>query len=181
MSTIRFRAGDVDLELAGSEPFVRRQLLLLAPYLGRVDIDALNGDPAPVDASPPADATAAEHEAQPEQAVGEPAAPTVTTTPPPVDPRDELHRFYTSFPQEGKDRQADAALIFAYYLQRKEGLRSLELRHLIRCCIRAGVDTRNFNRTLGTLTRRGLLETVRPGHDYRLSEQGLAAVESRMA
>ncbi|MHC4133466.1 MAG: hypothetical protein ACYS0K_00640 [Planctomycetota bacterium] len=93
---------------------------------------------------------------------------------------DEVTTFYRSFEQSGPDRQADAALLFAYYLQRKEGLRSLRLSDLIRCCIRAGVDTRNFNRTVGTLTRRGFLETVRHGHAYRLSEQGAAVVENRM-
>ncbi|MHC4972676.1 MAG: hypothetical protein ACYTG3_10125 [Planctomycetota bacterium] len=98
----------------------------------------------------------------------------------PAEPADEVMTFYQSFEQSGSDRQADAALLFAYYLQRKEGLRSLRLGDLIRCCIRAGVDTRNFNRTVGTLTRRGFLETVRHGHAYRLSEQGVAVVENRM-
>ena len=51
---------------------------------------------------------------------------------------------------------------------------------LIRCCIRAGVDTRNFNRVLGSLTRRGLLETVHPGTSYRLTNQGISMVERRM-
>jgi DNA-binding transcriptional regulator of glucitol operon len=71
-------------------------------------------------------------------------------------------------------------LLFSYFLQCREGMDALALGDLIRCCIRAGVDTRNFNRALGTLTRRGFLETVRPGHAYRLSDQGVAAVESRM-
>jgi hypothetical protein len=93
---------------------------------------------------------------------------------------DELIRFYGRFQPQGLDRQSDAALVFAYYLQQREGLPSLQLGDLIRCCIRAGVDTRNFNRTLGILTRRGYLETVRHGHSYRLSEYGAAAVESRM-
>jgi len=46
---------------------------------------------------------------------------------------------------------------------------------------KVGVDTRNFNRTLGRLTRRGLFETVRHGHAYRLSPHGLAAVEQQIA
>ncbi|MCK6461457.1 MAG: hypothetical protein L6Q95_16375, partial [Planctomycetes bacterium] len=93
---------------------------------------------------------------------------------------DDLVRFYGRFQPQGLDRQSDAALLFAYYLQQREGLQALQLGDLIRCCIRAGVDTRNFNRTLGILTRRGYLETVRHGHAYRLSEHGVAAVESRM-
>jgi hypothetical protein len=95
------------------------------------------------------------------------------------DPEDNLLAFYNSFPPNG-DRQVDAALLFAYYLQTKEAKSALGVGDLIRCCIRAGVDTRNFNRALGTLTRRGFLESVRPGNAYQLSEQGIAAVESRM-
>ena len=95
-------------------------------------------------------------------------------------PTDELGRFFRSFQPAGMDRQSDAALLFAYFLQRREGLASLQLKDLIRCCIRAGVDTRNFNRSVGTLTRRGFLETVQHGQAYRLSARGVAAVESRM-
>jgi hypothetical protein len=172
MSRVRFQAGDIDLELSGSEPFVLRQLKLLATFLGHVEEDALGEAPAvaesaPVKAAPPAEAP-----------TPAPAAP-----PPPTNggqASDELLAFYRRFEPAGLDRQSDAALLFAYYLQRREGLPALQLSDLIRCCIRAGVDTRNFNRTLGTLTRRGFLETVRHGHAYRLSDQGVAAVESRM-
>ncbi|MHC4548781.1 MAG: hypothetical protein ACYTEZ_08375 [Planctomycetota bacterium] len=135
-------------------------------------------EPAPSPAPP-------EHAAEAEPAGGPTEGDTLAA--PPVAPAevvaeapDEITSFYESFEPGGLDRQADAALLFAYYLQRREGLRSLQLSDLIRCCIRAGVDTRNFNRTLGTLTRRGFLETVRHGHAYRLSGQGVAAVENRM-
>jgi len=142
-------------------------------------VEALDAAPVPEPTAPgngdPADLAA-------DVAVHEPPA---VLAPPVVEPEaakpaDEVTTFYQSFEPSGSDRQADAALLFAYYLQRKEGLRSLGLGDLIRCCIRAGVDTRNFNRTVGTLTRRGFLETVRHGHAYRLSEQGVAAVENRM-
>ena len=88
--------------------------------------------------------------------------------------------FFQANEPQGPERQADAALLFAYFLQVQEGAGSLELGDLIRCCIRTGVDTRNFNRTLGALTRRGLLEPVRSGRGYRLSEHGVAAVEQRL-
>lgn len=152
------------MELAGSESFVNRQLLLLASYLDHVDQNALEGlavreAPVPIEPVPA-------------------PAPTPVEAPPGVD---GLVSFYRENEPAGQDRQADSALLFAYYLQRHEGLESLPLRDLIRCCIRAGVDTRNFNRTLGALTRRGLLETLRHGRAYRLSEQGVVAVEQRMA
>jgi hypothetical protein len=195
MSRVRFRAGDVDLELSGPEPFVLRQLKLLSAHLGAVDADALGESPPPTEAvvAPVTEpAVAPESEASP-AAAGHPPAEVAPAEPPaaesgfaPVRPvngggeKDDLLRFYANFQPQGLDRQSDAALLFAYYLQQRKGLPALQLGDLIRCCIRAGVDTRNFNRTLGILTRRGYLETVRPGQAYRLSEHGVAAVESRM-
>lgn len=202
MSRVRFRAGDIGLELTGSEAFVLRQLKLLSSFLGSVDETAI--DDVPLDeaadpervpmepepaAVPPGPVAAAVPEPPPAAAPEEPpAAPTNGGhAQAPVRPAyggtagaDDLIRFYGRFQPQGLDRQSDAALLFAYYLQQREGLPSLQLGDLIRCCIRAGVDTRNFNRTLGILTRRGYLETVRHGHAYRLSEHGVAAVESRM-
>jgi hypothetical protein len=207
MSRVRFRAGDIELELTGSEPFVLRQLKLLSPYLGGVDEGALHGAPSGDAAPPPEPPQVAEPE--PLEVSREPAfaaaplprdEPATEAAPAPVaaptngghatasarpanggaEAPDDLIRFYGRFQPQGLDRQSDAALLFAYYLQQREGLPALQLGDLIRCCIRAGVDTRNFNRTLGILTRRGYLETVRHGHAYRLSEHGVAAVESRM-
>jgi hypothetical protein len=179
MTSVCFRTGAIALELSGSEAFVDRQLQLFSPFLGQVDVEALDAAPVPEPAAPSNgdsveladDVAVHEPPAVPAPAVAEPAS---------AEPADEVTTFYQSFEPSGQDRQADAALLFAYYLQRKEGLRSLGLGDLIRCCIRAGVDTRNFNRTVGTLTRRGFLETVRHGHAYRLSEQGVAVVENRM-
>ncbi|MHC4931332.1 MAG: hypothetical protein ACYTGV_03985 [Planctomycetota bacterium] len=188
MSTIRFRAGEVDLELHGSESFVTRQLLLFAPYLGRVDTEALAdapaeivaaATPAPTQAEPVDPAPAPPDNGDPQPGMAEEVAGD-SGSDDPATAEDELVSFYRSFRPHGRDRQSDAALLFSYFLQRKEGMDALALGDLIRCCIRAGVDTRNFNRALGTLTRRGFLEPVRPGHAYRLSDQGAAAVESRM-
>ena len=171
MSTVRFRAGEIDLELSGSESFVNRQLKKLTPLLGNVDSAAL-GVPAPVETGFA-------------RTDGDDPAPVVSESRPAngrtESTEDGVSAFYRSIPPQGDtDRQADAALLFAYYLQRREGLSSLRLGDLIRCCIRAGVDTRNFNRSLAVLANRGYLETVQQGHSYRLSEQGARAVESRM-
>lgn len=184
MSFVRFHAGEIDLELSGSESFIVRQLLLLAPLIGDVDTKALADHDftaprpvPPVQPDEPAESEVVEEEP--------PALPVVQVLPTPSgngegEPEDELLGFYRSIRPAGRDRQADAALLFAYFLQRREGMESLRLGDLIRCCIRVGVDTRNFNRALGTLTRRGYLETVRHGHAYRISEHGVAAVESRL-
>lgn len=171
--SVRFRAGEIDLELRGSESFVLRQLHLLSPYLGRVDRSVLDAARASV-------ATATEPP-PPEQADVVPAsAPAGRPANGGGETGDELIDFFRSVPVRGPDRQADAALVFAYYLQRRLGRGSLGVGDLIRCCIQAGVDTRNFNRALGTLTRRGLLQAIREGRAYTLSGQGVAAVESRM-
>jgi hypothetical protein len=202
MSRVRFRAGSIDLELTGSEPFVLRQMKLFSEYLGGVDAGALAeapprevavapaqvAEPAPAAAAPAAEPAPVPEERPAEAARGTAAPPTngghtaapARATNGGAETPDDLIRFYGRFQPQGLDRQSDAALLFAYYLQQREGLPSLQLGDLIRCCIRAGVDTRNFNRTLGILTRRGYLETVRHGHAYRLSEHGVAAVESRM-
>ncbi len=201
MSRVRFHAGDIDLELSGSEPFVLRQLKQLATLLGRVDPEALGevGAPLPpAPAEPPVSVVAVEPAPAAPPAPAEVAEPVPAAAPVPAamsggpapgfprpvnggtDAHDDLLRFYQGFRPLDLDRQSDAALLFAYYLQQREGLSSLQIGDLIRCCIRAGVDTRNFNRTLGTLTRRGFLETARQGSGYRLSEQGVRAVESRM-
>jgi len=211
MSRVRFRAGDIEMELTGSEPFVLRQLKLLSGYLGGVDARVLDDvpveeaasveppprvaqpAPAPVVGGAPvsSEPAVAAYAPEPAPPAAEPVAPTAPTNGGHAMPAalpangggeaaDELIRFYGRFQPQGLDRQSDAALLFAYYLQKREGQTSLQLGDLIRCCIRAGVDTRNFNRTLGILTRRGYLETVRHGHAYRLSEHGVAAVESRM-
>ena len=187
MSRVHFQAGEVDLELTGSEAFVVRQLRLLSELLGGVDAGALGGagrspEPSPDPAPEPVYSRPEPRPTNGGPATGQALSPAAGAGAggKVEEPTDALVRFFRSVPAAGQDRQADAALLFAYYLQRKEGMRSLQLSDLIRCCIRAGVDTRNFNRTLGTLTRRGFLETVRHGHAYRLSEQGAAAVENRM-
>jgi hypothetical protein len=181
MSRVRFHAGDIDLELSGSESFVLRQLKLLSTFLGPVEEEALESGTEASSAPVAAEVAPVAEEPAPE--VPAPADSAPAPAPPPVngtEPPDALLSFYRGFQPAGLDRQSDAALLFAYYLQRREGRDALQLGDLIRCCIRAGVDTRNFNRSVGTLTRRGYLETVRHGHAYRLSDQGVAAVESRM-
>ncbi|MGQ0614506.1 MAG: hypothetical protein ACT4PV_12295 [Planctomycetaceae bacterium] len=198
MSSVHFRTSDIDLQLSGSEAFVTRQLLRFARGargLDRVEASALAAPaavpacaapppmpqtPAPAAvpevAVPPAPAAAPERAALPTPPAPPPASPGA-----PGAPRDELVSLYANYPAADRDPQADAALLFAYYLQRREGLSSLRVGDLLRCCIRVGVDSRNFHRSIGTLTRRGLLQEVRRGESYRISEQGITAVEEKLA
>ncbi len=193
MTTVRFRSGGVDLELHGSESFVLRQLQSLAPFLGRVDPGALAslpppGNLPPSEASPPFPEPAA---ASPSEEASEPRSPVANgihhASAPvasqaierPPEPGDAFLEFCRAHPLRGKDQQSDAALLFAYWLHRREGVESLRIGDLLRCCLRAGVDTRNFNRAIGGLVRRNFLLPHENGSSYRLSEQGIAFVESR--
>jgi hypothetical protein len=173
MSSVRFRSGTVDLELSGSESFVNRQLRLLSRYLEHVDEHALEATLAATDEPLPAPADDALVDVEESPADGdEPRSPE----------GNGLLAFFRANEPTGRDRQGEAALLFAYYLQRRErDGKPFRLGDLIRCCIHAGVDTRNFHRTLGTLARRGLIETLRHGQAYQLTEQGAAAVESRLS
>lgn len=182
MSQVRFRSGTVDLELAGSESFVNRQLRLLSRYLEHVDEGALDvGSETPVPAETADLPAPVNGDAAPEPAAEH--APTGGDAH--GDGNGEgngLLAFYRANEPTGRDLQGEAALLFAYYLQRHERVgEPFKLGDLIRCCIHVGVDTRNFHRTLGTLARRGLLETLRRGQAYQLTEQGVATVESRLS
>jgi len=94
---------------------------------------------------------------------------------------DALIPFFQSVPPMDRDRQAHAALVFAYHLHREEGLREVRIGDLLKCCIRVGVDSRNFHRAIGVLTRRSLLAEVRRGSSYRITDQGMAAIEERLS
>lgn len=196
MANVRFHAGDVDLEVSGSETFVTRQLLLLAPLLGDVDPEALRtpsvrAGPEPVEV-PPTDGTSqSEPHGGGNGCVADPvpkveaARADEENDPPETEVEEEtgsgdgLRDFYLENQPKGRDVQTDAALLIAYYLSQVEGRESLRMGDLVHSCIRAGVDTRNLNRPLGILTRRGLLEAS-AGSTYRISSQGVRVVESRL-
>jgi len=190
MSTVRFKSTDVDLELTGSEAFVVRQLASLAPFLAGVDPHALEGfhatreaggaaAPAPA-GSPPADEPGIESNGTGAAPEGEDAIERAgLERVAPESAQDGLRSFLEHHPPAGRDRQTDATLLIAYYLQAQEGRRALRMGDLVGSCIRAGIDTRNLNRPIGILTRRGLLEEA-PGNTYRISSQGVQTVEGRL-
>ena len=189
MSTVRFKSHDVALELSGSEAFVVRQLALFAPYLGSVDAGALEGfepgrapraRPAAGEVAEPVDSNGRPAAAEPDAATAEPTnGQAGLELVAPEAGQDGLRAFLDRHPPRGRDRQTDAALLIAYYLQVGEQRASIRMGDLVGSCIRAGIDTRNLNRPIGVLTRRGLLEEA-PGNTYRISRQGVQAVEGRL-
>ncbi len=198
MATVRFQSQETHLHLCGSEPFVWRQLHLLAPFLGPVDLNvacrATDGtvETAPVEsAGIVAAAPAVAHGApeQPQSLVwSEPAAAEVPGSnggPPeparPGVPAAALEDFLGSVRGRESVDQTEAALLFAYFLQHDQGRDGVTLSDLLQCCIRAGVDSRNFHEVLQVLEDRGHLERGPAGSVYRISQTGAAAVEERIA
>jgi hypothetical protein len=193
MARVRFESDSTHLELHGSEAFVWRQLQLLAAFLGDVDVDLLEETTEAIQDRPPAD-TVGEAEPAPARPGEEGASviweetadraaevPEEVAEPPQEVPAEALGAFFESVPPEEGEAQVDAALLFSYFLQQSEGRQGVTLSDLLRCCIRVGVDSRNFHEALGVLKQRGHLEQVRPGGVYRLSSAGIAAVEERLA
>ncbi|MEE8106304.1 MAG: hypothetical protein V3T86_12280 [Planctomycetota bacterium] len=198
MSSTRFRTNGIELELHGSEEFVLRQLRDLAFALGDVDSAALNGYTAPAARSAePAEEPAPTSQESDAIRARSPGGATNGTmgsngTSAPANgaelqasgstaAQDALISFFHSVPPIDRDRQAHAALVFAYHLHREEGVREVRIGDLLKCCIRVGVDSRNFHRAIGVLTRRSLLAEVRRGSSYRITDQGMAAIEERLS
>lgn len=186
MSTVRFKSDGVALELSGSESFVVRQLTLFAPFLGSVDAEALDGFEPRARTRPPAPPDPEEEAAAPgrRESVDSPAAEAANghaglELVAPEAAQDGLRAFLERHPPRGRDHQTDAALLISYYLQVEEQRPSIRMGDLVGSCIRAGIDTRNLNRPIGVLTRRGLLEEA-AGNAYRISRQGVQTVEGRL-
>ncbi|MFQ5845423.1 MAG: hypothetical protein ACE5JG_10605 [Planctomycetota bacterium] len=203
MAKVRFESDSTHLELSGSETFVWRQLQLLARFLGDVDRDVLleQTTQAIQDPTPPPGAgieAAAPQAADVERGARLLWAETATVPGPPARPgaaeeadeapeppaevsAEALGRFFDTVASDGGADQADAALLFSYFLQEDQGRRTVTLSDLLRCCIRVGVDSRNFHEVLDVLRERGHLEPARAGGAWRLSPSGVAAVEERLA
>ena len=191
MATVRFQSQETHLHLCGSDAFVWRQLRLLAPFLGPVDLSVACGATEGSGGVAPPEPAAAVADGAPEQARSlvwsEPTAdvPGPNGGPPeparPGVPAAALEDFLGSVRgREGVD-QTEAALLFAYFLQHDQGRDGVTLSDLLQCCIRAGVDSRNFHEVLHVLEDRGHLERGPAGSVYRLSPTGAAAVEERIA
>ena len=194
MATVRFQSQETHLHLCGSEPFVWRQLRLLAPFLGAVDLTvacrAIDGTVETARAeSTDAAAVSDGAQEQPQSLVWSEAAPTEAAGsnggPPeperPGIPAAALEDFFRSVGGRESVDQTEAALLFAYFLQHDQGRDGVTLSDLLQCCIRAGVDSRNFHQVLHVLEDRGHLERGPTGSVYRLSPTGATTVEERIA
>ncbi len=196
MATVRFQSQETHLHLRGSDAFVWRQLRLLAPFLGPVDLSvacrATEGSggvapPEPADTGAAADAVADGEQARSlvwsEPAAGDVPGPNGGPPEParPGVPAAALEDFFRSVRGRESVDQTEAALLFAYFLQHDQGRDGVTLSDLLQCCIRAGVDSRNFHEVLQVLEDRGHLERGPAGSVYRISPTGAAAVEERIA
>jgi hypothetical protein len=151
-TVFRFAAEGVDLEFAGSEDFVEKQLARFQQFLrGAVGI---------VEAAP---ATAAA------PAAAEPV-------------KESLESFFAARPmREGRGAIQDRILLFIYYLQRVQGKREVSGEDILWCFQQLAIEEpKNLHNALGILKRKikHLQEGSKRGL-YSLSPEGAAYVEGR--
>jgi hypothetical protein len=151
-TVFRFAAEGVDLEFAGSEDFVEKQLARFQTFLkGAVGAP----EPAPAPAAAPAESAA---------------------------PKESLESFYAARPlREGRGAIQDRILLFIYYLQRVQGKREVSGDDILWCFQQLGIpEPKNLHNALGILKRKikHLQEGSKRGL-YGLSPEGAAYVEGR--
>ena len=148
-TVFRFTAEGVDLEFAGSEDFVEKQVQRFRRFLeGAVGVES---------AAPAAE-----------------AAP----TPVPGGPKESLEAFYGARPlREGRGAIQDRILLFIYYLQHVQGKREVSGEDILWCFQQLGIERpKNLHNALGILkrklkhldegSRRGLYALSQPGRQY---------------
>lgn len=154
-TVFRFAAEGVDLEFAGSEEFVEKQLSRFQSFLrGAVGVT----------------------EAAPVTAPG--AAPTTVAKGPP----ESLETFYAARPlREGRGAIQDRILLFIYYLQIVQGKREVSGDDILWCFQQLSIpEPKNLHNALGILKRKikHLQEGSKRGL-YSLSPEGVSYVEGR--
>jgi hypothetical protein len=152
-TVFRFAAEGVDLEFAGSEDFVEKQLTRFHTFLrGAVGIV----EAAPAGAAPPAEPTDGQKES--------------------------LEEFFAARPmREGRGAIQDRILLFIYYLQRVQGKREVSGEDIVWCFQKLGIEEpKNLHNALGILKRKikHLQEGSKRGL-YSLSPEGAEYVEGR--
>jgi len=159
-TVFRFAAEGVDLEFAGSEEFVEKQLARFQAFLkGAVG-------------APTAEAAA-------------PAATAPTTAGAPADatlPHESLEAFFAARPmREGRGAIQDRILLFIYYLQKVQGKREISGEDIVWCFQQLGiVEPKNLHNALGILKRKiGHLQEGTKRGLYALSPDGTTYVEGR--
>ncbi len=159
-TVFRFAAEGVDLEFAGSEAFVEKQLTRFQAFLrgaaGVPEAHAPAAAPAPA-ASAPA------------------AAPTNVSS-------ETLESFYAARPlREGRGAIQDRILLFIYFLHRVQGKREVSGEDILWCFQQLGIpEPKNLHNALGILKRKiGHLQEGTKRGLYALSAEGSAYVEGR--
>ncbi|MCC7137839.1 MAG: hypothetical protein IT460_05355 [Planctomycetes bacterium] len=153
-TVFRFAAEGIDLEFAGSEEFVEKQLARFQPFLRHA---VGGGDSAPA-ASPAA-----------------PSAPSAA-------PKESLEAFYAARPlREGRGAIQDRILLFIHYLQHVQGKREVSGDDIVWCFQQLGIpEPKNLHNALGILKRKiGHLQEGSKRGLYSLSPEGITYVEGR--
>ena len=161
-TVFRFAAEGVDLEFAGSEDFVEKQLSRFQAFLQTaVGGNAPAPAPAPVATAPvPASAASAD----------------------PSAPKEGLADFYKKHPvREGRGAIQDRILLFIYFLQNVQGKRECSGEDILWCHQQAGVsEPKNLHNALGILKRKvGYLQEGTKRGLYGLSVEGKDYIEGR--
>jgi hypothetical protein len=151
-TVFRFAAEGVDLEFAGTEDFVEKQLSRFRPFLeGAVGLER-----------PP----------EPEPGAAEAES----------GPKESLETFYAARPlREGRGAIQDRILLFIYYLQKVQGKREVSGDDITWCFQRLEIpQPKNLHNALGILKRKiGHLQEGSKRGLYSLSPDGVAYVEGR--
>jgi hypothetical protein len=160
-TVFRFTAEGVDLEFAGSEAFVEKQLVRFQAFLkGAV------GTPEPVAAVAAAPGAAAKPGAAPASSA----------------PKEALESFYAARPlREGRGAIQDRILLFIYYLQQVQEKREVSGDDILWCFQQLGItEPKNLHNALGILKRKiGHLQEGTKRGLYALSTDGAAYIEGR--
>lgn len=151
-TVFKFTAEGVDLEFAGSEVFVEKQVQRFRAFL-----EAAVGDAVPETASP---------------AEGSESTETAET----------LETFYAARPtREGRGAIQDRILLFIYYLQHVQDKQAVSKEDIGWCFNRVGLGTpKNLLNALGNMKRKlGYLQGGGRRGLYRLAPRGQQYVEER--
>lgn len=151
-TVFRFAAEGIDLEFAGSEEFVEKQLARFQSFLRHAVGD---GAAAPAASAPSA----------------APAAP-----------KESLEAFYAARPlREGRGAIQDRILLFIYFLQHVQGKREVSGDDIVWCFQQLGIsEPKNLHNALGILKRKiGHLQEGSKRGLYALSPEGTTYVEGR--
>ena len=159
-TVFRFAAEGVDLEFAGSEDFVEKQLARFQSFLQTA-----------VGVHAPAPAPVAAEVAAPGAAASEPKSS-----------KEGLAVFYAKHPvREGRGAIQDRILLFIYFLQNVQGKRECSGDDILWCHQQAGVsEPKNLHNALGILKRKvGYLQEGTKRGLYGLSSEGKTYIEGR--